>query len=463
MTSWNSSAGTVAPRRAQSDSEFFKRPAAPKVTTRPREVFRSLRDQPDYASRHLSATSDLSRGSSGSGSALPKKKSSASAAPGGHSVRSVLANIHHEQEKDLRLAMERQRAERSQLATQLTGVTTKQRGPAFNSTSKMSTGKPYVATGMTLKSPSSSGTGSGVGVRKSRPVTGRPDVMRGREAAAATLLAAARSGGGARPSTAGNISSGLSQMEQDDLQQYGGDERVPTGYVRKKLLGKGGCAAVWLASGPIGDLVALKQVAKAHGQMGGSAENSARAEIEAAALLAEVSRMPGHSNIISLHACEETRRDIFCVFEIGGKCLTKHLFEMKGEFSNGARIYRIVHQPFYLKMKSSIGLTHLRDFLRQMFSALEVLRTVNIVHADIKPENILVRQHENGAFCAQLCDFGSSTVFQEGRVGVATPEYMPPEILKKNSLRSMRQVHFYVSKFKLLIFAITNFDGRARF
>ena len=106
-------------------------------------------------------------------------------------------------------------------------------------------------------------------------------------------------------------------MEQEDLQMYGSDDRCPPGYTRKRLLGKGGCAAVWLAKGPKG-LVALKQVAKSRGQMGSSSENSVRAEVEAASLLANsrLVGMPGYANIVQLHACEETPRDVFCVFEL---------------------------------------------------------------------------------------------------------------------------------------------------
>ena len=57
-----------------------------------------------------------------------------------------------------------------------------------------------------------------------------------------------------------------------------------------------------------------------------------------------------------------------------------------------------------------------------------------VVHSDLKPENIVVEGGENGDVLrsrARLCDFGSAFAFdRNARPALATPEYMPPEALE---------------------------------
>ena len=49
----------------------------------------------------------------------------------------------------------------------------------------------------------------------------------------------------------------------------------------------------------------------------------------------------GISNIIKFIDCIETTLDLWMVFELGGATLSKSLFEIKGEFVKGERIYGV--------------------------------------------------------------------------------------------------------------------------
>lgn len=80
----------------------------------------------------------------------------------------------------------------------------------------------------------------------------------------------------------------------------------------------------------------------------------------------------------------------------------------------------------------------LRDVARilvELSEALMLAHSVQIVHRDVKPENILVTEdRENGAFSVKLIDWGIAQVasgprFTQEDVTPGTPHYMSPEVL----------------------------------
>jgi len=203
---------------------------------------------------------------------------------------------------------------------------------------------------------------------------------------------------------------------------------------------------VWLAR-PAGDArgpqVAIKQVAKgATGKRMADVE-SARREIALGSRLfhaggepkLSTSRNPGIRHIARLLESHETKRDVWLVMDYGGTCLTKMAYEIKGEFARGERLYRVHHLPTLCAMKRDPQV--LQALVGQLLSALCVLAELGIVHSDIKPDNILIEEDEQGKLRGRLIDLGSAFPFEspEG-LALATPEYMPPEALEACAARS---------------------------
>ncbi|CAH1778060.1 unnamed protein product [Owenia fusiformis] len=63
-------------------------------------------------------------------------------------------------------------------------------------------------------------------------------------------------------------------------------------------------------------------------------------------------------------------------------------------------------------------------------SAVKYLHSLNIVHRDVKPENLLVCEHEDGSKSLKLGDFGLATEVQGPLFTVCgTPTYVAPEVL----------------------------------
>ncbi len=65
------------------------------------------------------------------------------------------------------------------------------------------------------------------------------------------------------------------------------------------------------------------------------------------------------------------------------------MFEVKGEFYCGERIYSVLHKDFYEALSRN-NIQILKDFVRFMAQVLETLTDKKIVHADLKPDNILI-------------------------------------------------------------------------
>uniref|UniRef100_A0A8C9QWR5 Serine/threonine-protein kinase DCLK2 n=1 Tax=Scleropages formosus TaxID=113540 RepID=A0A8C9QWR5_SCLFO len=68
--------------------------------------------------------------------------------------------------------------------------------------------------------------------------------------------------------------------------------------------------------------------------------------------------------------------------------------------------------------------------LYNLASAIKYLHSLNIVHCDIKPENLLVYEHQDGSKSLKLGDFGLATVVDGPLYTVCgTPTYVAPEII----------------------------------
>ena len=67
-------------------------------------------------------------------------------------------------------------------------------------------------------------------------------------------------------------------------------------------------------------------------------------------------------------------------------------------------------------------------FSRQLFKALKLLKSLKIIHSDIKPDNILINSDKN---CVKLCDFGSGYMPDEVEITpvLGSRFYRAPEIM----------------------------------
>ena len=77
-----------------------------------------------------------------------------------------------------------------------------------------------------------------------------------------------------------------------------------------------------------------------------------------------------------------------------------------------------------------------RNILYQLANAMEFLHRKNLLHSDVKPDNILIRDDETGIQVA-LSDFGASRIIMATEVSKLTPAgtdiWMAPEVGKCRS------------------------------
>jgi serine/threonine-protein kinase PRP4 len=87
------------------------------------------------------------------------------------------------------------------------------------------------------------------------------------------------------------------------------------------------------------------------------------------------------------------------------------------------------------KYGKNVGLhiTAVRSYTRQLFRALRLLKKCEILHADIKPDNILVNESK---LVLKLCDFGSASDASDCELTeyLVSRFYRAPEISKQTCL-----------------------------
>ncbi|XP_062402545.1 death-associated protein kinase 2 [Sardina pilchardus] len=122
-----------------------------------------------------------------------------------------------------------------------------------------------------------------------------------------------------------------------------------------------------------------------------------------------------HPNIITLHDIYENRTDVVLILELvsGGE-----LFD-------------------FLAQKESLSEEEATEFIKQILDGVQYLHSRNIVHFDLKPENIMLLNNKVPLPRIKLIDFGLAHKIEDGvefKNIFGTPEFVAPEIVNYEPL-----------------------------
>ena len=258
------------------------------------------------------------------------------------------------------------------------------------------------------------------------------------------------------------------ELTKEEKLIYG--NRSMKNYNKIKLLGKGGCGIVWLCDKNFSKdnldtkEYAVKQISKK------SSNNQsflclnleenikiARNEIK---MLKHLNMKDNHEIIPILYDYYEDNNDIWFAYEKGGNSLSSLSFKIKGEFEKGERIYNIQKGIFLKYLFSNI--IQFKLFIKKILSGIDYINSQDIIHSDIKPENILIEYSTiNDSFeirKIKIIDYGSSFNYvNSSNINSNTPEYLCPEITicNKNFLKNLSESKKYINCIDIWSFGIT--------
>ena len=173
-------------------------------------------------------------------------------------------------------------------------------------------------------------------------------------------------------------------------------------YLLNEEIGSGGFAKVVLGTHiPTGEKVAIKIMDK---------EQILSDDLNKERVLSEIAilKIVRHNNIIKLYEVMETPQKIFLVME----------------YCDGGELFDYIVSKQHLSEKQACL------FFQELIDALTYLHSQNIVHRDVKPENILLENFGKSMTC-KLIDFGISRTYTLDKL-IGTPcgtaSYAPPEM-----------------------------------
>ena len=140
--------------------------------------------------------------------------------------------------------------------------------------------------------------------------------------------------------------------------------------------------------------------------------------------------------------------------------MNESMFNVKGEFYKGERIYMVHHSRFYHCFRNNLSLV--KDFIKRMSLVLNLFFEAGIVHADLKPDNILIDfdEHSQMIKSMKIIDLGSAFLLNaenyrlkdQCEFGSSTPEYLPPEIQLYLTRKFTQQNNYQIEDFSEIAF-----------
>jgi len=114
----------------------------------------------------------------------------------------------------------------------------------------------------------------------------------------------------------------------------------------------------------------------------------------------------------------------------------KHCIQLLGTFDHEdhlCMVFEALHQNLRMALrqhghKRGIQMDAVRMYARQLFTALRYMERLNIMHADLKPDNIVVNDKYN---MIKVCDFGSASGGDDNEITpyLVSRFYRAPEIM----------------------------------
>ena len=259
------------------------------------------------------------------------------------------------------------------------------------------------------------------------------------------------------------------ELTKEEKLIYG--NRTMKNYNKIKLLGKGGCGIVWLCyKSNLNENIdtikeyAVKQISKKSSNnqslLSLNLEENIKIARNEIKILKYLNKKENNDIIPRIYDHYEDSNDIWFAYDKGGNSLSSLSFKIKGEFEKGERIYNI-QKGIFLKLLFT-NILQFKLFIKKMLSGIEFINSQDIIHSDIKPENILIEYSKlNNNFeikKIKIIDYGSSFNYANvSNINSNTPEYLCPEITinNKNFLRDLHESSKYINCIDIWSFGIT--------